>query len=81
MTDKKLKPCPFCGGEAEIRESKREHPFSSGEDNIFTVVCTVCGCAPFPAAEKNIYYKHDFEERKQQLKVKAAKLWNRRADK
>lgn len=35
MSDKKLKPCPFCGGEAKV--------MGSDSDPFFMVVCLKCG--------------------------------------
>ena len=34
MKDKKLKPCPFCGGKAELHTS----PFTGN----YAVTCTIC---------------------------------------
>jgi len=74
-----LKPCPFCGAEAELREVERELPFSTGDENIFFAICTNCGCSPFPRSGTNIYYKKNSKEIKQKLEKEAAEAWNHRA--
>ena len=79
MSNTELKPCPFCGGEAKLRECIRELPFSE-EIYIFFVCCPTCGCSPFHFSEANIYFKVDFEERKAKLKNQAVEAWNRRAN-
>lgn len=48
MTDKtELLPCPFCGGEPEIRERKVHHTDWFGKDYrlMYRVRCTKCGAA------------------------------------
>lgn len=39
--DVKLKPCPFCGGDAEERAS------GSPSSRKWEIVCTKCGCKTF----------------------------------
>ena len=39
MSEIKLKPCPFCGGEAELGT------FSTNSDDKFLVECSNCGVA------------------------------------
>ena len=80
MSEKELKPCPFCRGKAEIHECKHELPFSE-ERNIFFVRCSICGCHPFHFSEVNLYYSSDFKEHEKQLKRQAINAWNRRSDK
>lgn len=77
--DVELKPCPFCGGKAELREMKNEIPFSCGYRNIFFVICQYCGCSPFPRAGENIYCKKDGQEIKRRLIQEAVDAWNQRA--
>ena len=40
---KELKPCPFCGGEAEIID----YPLKS-DDELFAVICTNNNCLVHP---------------------------------
>ncbi len=44
--DEDLKPCPFCGGDAQIEETNEE-------DNAYYVHCTLCG-ADGPVLEDKI---------------------------
>lgn len=67
MTDKELKPCPFCGGEAKLVP----HTFFSEktkkfETNCFGVQCKKCQTSGFQfwGCEKH-----------------AIEAWNRRAEK
>ena len=73
----KLKPCPFCGGKAKIIEYSQKLP-NSEVRNCFFVSCGSCGCSPFEFGEICLYYKEDYMERKNALKEKAIKAWNRR---
>lgn len=60
----KLKPCPFCGAEAEIQE---EHQWISGCSNGVNrkyIVCTKC---------RNRTMSFDWDERKDMIEA-----WNRR---
>ena len=79
MTMTELKPCPFCGGCSELRESREEMSFSE-ECNRFYVICKKCGCSPFYFSEVNLYYKKDYAERAENLRKKAIEAWNRRAN-
>ena len=47
MSGEMLKPCPFCGGEPEIRERKVHHTDWFGKDYrlMYRVRCTKCGAA------------------------------------
>ncbi len=63
MTDK-LKPCPFCGGEADFIQ-----------DNvlgIYAVWCKECKC--------KTPYQFDFGAGLEVSKRKAVEVWNRRAE-
>ncbi len=73
-----LKPCPFCGGKAKLREIKRELPFSE-EINEFGVTCEICGCSPFWFGKVDLYYKADWKDIRNKLQDKAIEEWNRRA--
>lgn len=74
-----LKPCPFCGGEAELRHDSNELPFSEVQD-VFFVICKNCGCYPFKFAGVNLFYTESGKKKAEELKQKAAEAWNRRAD-
>lgn len=65
----KLKPCPFCGGEAFMQYDHR-YPDDS-EDGIaaFEVICTTFGC-PIYRADNTYYYSE----------ADAIKAWNRRTN-
>ena len=39
----KLKPCPFCGGEAKFEEVDVEYIFGFREDDGIIVKCSSCG--------------------------------------
>ena len=65
MTDK-LKPCPFCGGKAEIHncmefENDTLALIYSGKSGVH---CSECHCATIPYGSKD----------------EAIEVWNRRAD-
>ena len=71
MTDK-LKPCPFCGGEAEVYDYESKHdiydPDTLGyvDTEYYTkygVGCVLCGCI---VADRN-------------SETEAIEAWNRRA--
>ena len=79
MKETELKPCPFCGGEAEVREG------FVYADNAVLIRCQKC----FVKTEKVLinhpkitYYGTDESTRytKEQAIQKAAEIWNRRAD-
>lgn len=60
----KLKPCPFCGGEAEINVDREEVEDTEKRHWAYTVVCNRC------CATSGLTY----------LPEKAREAWNRRAD-
>lgn len=78
MKETELKPCPFCGGKAEI------HYQPIYMDNGVCICCTeckarskffLCDCTyTYFHGEKNVYIS------KEQATNKAIELWNRRAD-
>lgn len=80
MKNPDLKPCPFCGGEAEM---KMGNVYC---DKCYFVKCTICRCkTQFVIIDHpNITYTGDLDESTRYTSVQAAKiaadLWNRRAD-
>lgn len=67
MADVKLKPCPFCGSEAEIVWDVDAGYNSFPEEN-YHVRCIRCGC------DLGGVFGFETEE-------EAAETWNRRAEK
>ena len=70
MTDKKLKPCPFCGGKAKIGTTSHGHDVMS-----VYAVCTHCG------AEGPVFM-YDYWQYKKQMEQrgKARAAWNTRTN-
>ena len=78
MEHNELKPCPFCGGEADVKYQPIYMDYG------VCIFCTECKARSkfFPYdckytyfhGEKNVYIS------KEQAKNKAIELWNRRAD-
>ena len=74
-----LKPCPFCGSEAELKEG-----------NLYVDRCIRARCKKGCVSTKPIFIDHpsmtynglDENTRytEEQAKQKAAELWNRRSD-
>ena len=62
-----LKPCPFCGGEAEINQIGNEHTKSRG----FEVKCTAWGCA---TKKRAMVIRHTLDD----ARVFAITAWNTR---
>lgn len=60
----KLKPCPFCGGEAKINVDHEEVEDTEKRHWAYTVVCNRC------CATSGLTY----------LPEKAREAWNRRAE-
>ena len=72
-----LKPCPFCGGEADIWiKSQNRHPFVG---SYILVKCDVCG-----ACTKTFYNLNDIPEDDSwthwETAERAIKAWNRRVN-
>lgn len=63
----KLKPCPFCGGEAEYER------FASPR-NFYSVRCTSCGC------RTDGYRDNRTESTDAENKTRQADIWNRRVE-
>jgi Lar family restriction alleviation protein len=63
-----LKPCPFCGGEAEVNQIGNEHTKSRG----FEVKCLTWGCS---TKKRAMVIRQPIEKAREF----AAAAWNRRA--
>lgn len=63
MSEQKLKPCPFCGGEAYIHEIKEDFLGVGWKIKGYCVACTDCHSGTEYDKDKNI----------------SIKAWNRRA--
>jgi len=72
-----LKPCPFCGGKAELLYCQTELPFSEVQDS-FHVTCKKCGCSPFWFSGVNLMFTKSGMAKAEELKQKAIEAWNRR---
>lgn len=81
----KLRPCPFCGGEAEAATDAYRERFINELFGYVTepaarnvwIFCTVCG------ARGRTIHDRDYDgcrnpEREERLKAEAAEAWNRR---
>lgn len=82
----KLKPCPFCGGEAEIYDD-RNQTYSvgafgecrNGVPTYYKVFCKECGaCSAVAKVEKDCRYNTWWQN---QAKTQAIKSWNTRITK
>lgn len=79
MNEIKLKPCPFCGGEAEIWEvTTGEKPLN--EETNVSVACLQCFSRPFFTRMENLRYRRDHKEILEDMKHEVAEKWNRRAE-
>ena len=68
MPEYKLKPCPFCGGEAYYLR-----PREAGVFEIWSVECKECGAQPWGI---QVYRGETTEHKREAIRH----LWNRRAD-
>lgn len=71
----KLKLCPFCGGDAEVRPS----PNSRSEEGIsfYEVRCKICGV--HVNGESFNFYAVKYNKEKPQDLLSAVEKWNKRA--
>jgi len=82
-----LRPCPFCGGEAEAdTDAYRERYLSEALGYIrdpaarnVWIFCTVCGARGRIIHDKE-YDGYKSREREERLKAEAAEAWNHRAE-
>ena len=70
-------PCPYCGGDAELRHLSHETSFSETID-VFCVTCKKCGCNPFEFSDYNLFYTSKGIQKAKLLKQKALEKWNTR---
>lgn len=69
MAEIKLKPCPFCGGEACFKT-----PMHILNEGIMLIECTACGACPYVVpVDETIGDEAN-------KKAVIAEQWNRRAD-
>lgn len=68
-----LKPCPFCGGEAELYISPREN---SDTTHMYKIICKNIGDCGAEMVEAISFYQKDYFEAKQRL----IRRWNRRTE-
>lgn len=62
MSEIKLKPCPFCGGEARLQRKNKKHGYY--------VICKKCGC-------RTPYFQYQFDSL-EKLRETAIETWNTR---
>jgi Lar family restriction alleviation protein len=60
MNETKLKPCPFCGGKAELK--KRKFPDDTAFDGY--LYCVVCQCGYQVATRESEEYIIDYWNRR-----------------
>ena len=76
MNEIKLKPCPFCGGEATTRVVVIRSEIAGCTDDIsFVVGCSTCHIGQ----RWDINDRDSFEDAKTAMQ-KAIEAWNRRAE-
>ena len=77
MNETELTPCPFCGGEAEIRKSK-----NYGFVDCVHVHCTMCGASIPKTPINHLMYVCGKQVRlsEEHATARAINAWNRRAD-
>ena len=71
----KLKPCPFCGGEAILSDVSR----GMGKPK-YAVVCTKCGASSIVKTPSRNRRSRYWELDKQEVMRWAVKAWNRRVN-
>lgn len=77
MNEKELKPCPFCGGEAFLKDGK---PTTFGTFEAL-VICKNCSASVVGVSRIN-FKTYGFKEKNGYdiAQEQAIKAWNRRAD-
>jgi len=74
MSDAKLKPCPFCGGEAENKTEQLSEVYSYA--NQVTISCKSCGCSRVAMGDRS---KRGYADNST-TEVRALSAWNNRHD-
>ena len=74
MSDIKLKPCPFCGGEAENKNEQLSEVYSYA--NQVTISCKSCGCSRVAMGDRS---KRGYADNST-TEVRALSAWNNRHD-
>lgn len=77
MSEKELKPCPFCGGKAFLKDGK---PTTFGTFEVL-VICKNCSASIVGVSRIN-FATHRFEEKigYDLAREQAVNAWNRRID-
>lgn len=77
MKETKLKPCPFCVGEAEIRKSK-----NYGFVDCVHVYCATCGASIPKTPINHLFYVcgKQVSLSEEQAIARVTNIWNRRSD-
>lgn len=85
QTEQGLKPCPFCGGEADIYSNENEEYKAGafgyirrGVPTLYKCFCKSCGAiGPIAKIDKGCENNSWWQK---ETKKNAIKAWNRRAD-
>lgn len=85
MSEEKLKPCPFCGGEAEVASDEYRQEYINPLFGSVTMpaaskawaYCTKCGAMGRVVRDKD-YDGYKDLKREERLKKQAIEAWNRR---
>jgi Lar family restriction alleviation protein len=74
MEKTELKPCPFCGGTAEIKSGKAYYV------DCFYTHCTMCGVSTPKIPVNHLFHTKGKDVRftEEQAKARTANDWNRR---
>lgn len=74
-----LKPCPFCGGEAELRHwYSGFDSFSGVSYDKYTVICKICRANICNSVEGARFRKDTCMQELEDCERKTVKEWNRR---